>query len=96
MELLELVQVRVDIIIAIVGIVETIKTIIERRQLSIYILLTLAFSFVLGYLSTETGNGFVLNSLTFFGLASFFYQAILRFMKRKVEMLKKQLGESLE
>lgn len=93
MDIFTLVDVRIEVIFAIVGIVETLKTIIEKRQLSVYILLTMALSFVFGWgLATEPAfREVILNGLTYFGLASFFYKAVLRVVQKYTEKVKQQI-----
>lgn len=83
MEMLSVIDTRIDIIIAIVGIVEVLKRSIEKRQLSIYMLGTLVFSFlVAGVDSPADWKEVVLNTIVYFGLATFFYQAILRYIRK--------------
>lgn len=90
MELMELIEVRADVILAIVGLIEVVKNIVEKQQLSIYMLLTLAISYGLAQLM---GGGFAevaLNTAIHFGLASLFYRMIVRYVENKTQELKEK------
>lgn len=91
MDFTDFTMIRLDVIFAIVGVVEALKTIIEKRQLSIYIITTLILSVVLGWALTESDSirEVVLNAVVYFGLSSFFYKAILRTMNKLATKLEK-------
>lgn len=90
MELLELVEARIEIVVAIVGLVEVIKNIIEKKQLSVYMLLTLVFSYGLSQLIGGPVTTVILNTLVYFGLASLFYRLIVRYVEKLNQKYKQE------
>lgn len=95
-ELFQLTNLRIDVIFAIVGIVETVKTVIENRQLSIYIILTLVLSFIFGWTLASSAQELVFSGLVYFGVGSFFYKAVLRIATKYANKMEQQSFSSEE
>lgn len=86
MEILELVNIRFEIVLAIVGVVEVIKDIIERRQVSIYVIMTLLFSIGISYgISIGGIREIATNAIIYFGVTTLLYKTIVRTLEKKVE-----------
>lgn len=93
MDLLSVIETRIDLIIAMVGIVEAVKTSVERKQFSIYKILTFGLGLFFAWLSFDGWKSIVLNGVIYFGLATFFYSAVLRYMNKLNDRVEKATAQ---
>lgn len=93
MEILSMLNVKIEILFAIIGTVETIKTMIEKRQISIYVLIALGISMLVSFGMTNPfeWQPFLLNLLVYFGLTSFLYKAVLRLVQKYIQKIEEQI-----
>ena len=97
MELLQSFNIQIELIIAIVGVVEAVKDAIEKRQLSIYVLLTLLLSIIIGVTLTESSwKDIIVNGIMYFGITTLFYKIIVRAIEKKIIQLKRYVEEYQE